>query len=505
MIAPRRARRTWWLGCAVLVAAVVPGLACSGGGTAAPEPGQLTINPGWPALVVGDTLHLTVAVAGSSPGDGNIGWSSSDRAVATVDDGVVTAAGPGTATITATHAGATGRAFLSVVAGGGQRVAALAAFDSIIPGAMRAWGIPGGAVAVVKDGRLLLARGYGWADVEAGEMAGPEHLFRVASVSKPITAAAILALYEEGMLDLDAPVFAMLDDLPPPDGATEDPRLADITIRQLLYHSGGWDRNATFDPMFRPIIAAESVGAPAPASAETVIRYMRGQPLQFDPGEAYAYSNLGYAILGRIIERVTGESYEDHVRSEVLGPAGISRMRIGSTLVTGRAEGEVSYYDAAVVPSVFSPADSVPITDGGFHLEAMDAHGGWIGSVVDLLRFVTAVDGRPGRPDVLRQTTLQTMVARPGPPLWTGSSYYYAMGWLVRPTGGDANWWHDGSLPGTTALLVRAHNGLAWAALFNARAGRQSGSFAADLDQAIWRAVESVDSWPQHDFFTALY
>lgn len=76
------------------------------------------------------------------------------------------------------------------------------------------------------------------------------------------------------------------------------------------------------------------------------------------------------------------------------------------------------------------------------------------------------------------------------------------MGWLIRPSGGDANWWHDDSLPGTTALLVRAHNGLTWAVLFNARASSTNGSSAAEIDAALWKAVGAVMMWPLHDLFT---
>ena len=176
----------------------------------------------------------------------------------------------------------------------GTPVEGMASFDTIIPDLMSKWQIPGGAVAVVKDGRLVYARGYGWADVETNESVQPDSLFRIGSISKPITAVTILKLVEEGQLDLDAKVFELLDYLKPPDNATVvDSRINDITVRQLLYHSGGWDRELSFDPMFIPIQAAEAVDALAPASCETVIRYMLGQPLDFSPGSQYAYSNFG--------------------------------------------------------------------------------------------------------------------------------------------------------------------------------------------------------------------
>jgi N-acyl-D-amino-acid deacylase len=155
----------------------------------------------------------------------------------------------------------------------GPAVAGLESYDRIITEIMARHRIPGGAIAVAKDGRLVLARGYGWADVDNEIAVSPDALFRIASISKPITAAAIMTLVERGRLRVEDRAFDILSGLDPPAGVTPDPRLADITIEQLLRHSGGWDRDRSFDPMFRPILAATAVGAQAPASAETVIRY----------------------------------------------------------------------------------------------------------------------------------------------------------------------------------------------------------------------------------------
>ncbi|NNF26831.1 MAG: serine hydrolase, partial [Gemmatimonadetes bacterium] len=202
----------------------------------------------------------------------------------------------------------------------------LPTFDSHIEAFLTQWGVPGVGVAVAFDGRLVYARGYGVADVGTGEDVKAEHRFRIASVSKPITAAAVMQMVERGELDLEDPAFDYLDHLDPPAGATPDSRLADITIRNLLEHAGGWDRDASFDPMFIPQQAADGVSAPAPASAETVIRFMLGQSLDFDPAARYAYSNFGYAVLGRIIESVSGTSYEDYMTSQFLAPMGITRM-----------------------------------------------------------------------------------------------------------------------------------------------------------------------------------
>ena len=128
----------------------------------------------------------------------------------------------------------------------------------------------------------------------------------------------------------------------------------------------------------------------------------------------------------------------------------------------------------------------------------MDSHGGWVSSTVDLLRFLTAVDGRANRPDILIASLVVEMTGN-GVPVCLGGTCYYAGGWLVRPTQGDANWWHGGSLPGTTAILVRSYHNFAWVALFNARTGT---SFDSELDAALWSTLAGITAFPAHDLFS---
>src|SRR5947208_951497 len=160
---------------------------------------------------------------------------------------------------------------------------------------------------------------------------------------------------------------------------------------------------------------------------------MLGQPLDFDPGMSWAYSNFGYCVLGRIIEKITGRPYEKYVREEVLAPAGITRMRIGASLRAQGSQGEAAYYTRSnsTVRSVFDNAQ-VPLPYGGFYLEAMDAHGGWLASAVDLARFAVALErGAPSPPGgaathrtvpmesapLLKAETLRMMYRRPAPPV----------------------------------------------------------------------------------------
>jgi CubicO group peptidase (beta-lactamase class C family) len=383
-------------------------------------------------------------------------------------------------------------------------------FDREIEAFMAARGVPGGALAVVKDRRLVYARGYGWADREEKIPARPDSLFRIASISKPITGVAVLKLVEDGRLSLDEKVFPFLG-IPPAVQSLVDPepRLHSITVRQLLQHTGGWDRDKSFDPMFRSERIARANLTPPPASARDVIRYMLSRPLDFDPGTRYAYSNYGYCVLGRVIEKVTGQTYEKFVQEKILAPAGIKHMRIGATLDGKQAPGEVRYYSGvrAEAENVF-PGEprQVPWPYGGFHLEAMDAHGGWLASAVDLARFAAALDD-PARSPLLKRESFTTMYAPPPAPVSRRAdggleNSYYGCGWMVRPVGaeGRANCWHSGSLPGTNTLLVRLANGLSWAVLFNQRSEDKKLP-DGDIDAALHRAAKAVREWPAHDLF----
>ena len=365
----------------------------------------------------------------------------------------------------------------------------MAPFDQLAKSLMRKYHLPGGAIAVMKDGKLVFARGYGIANRQTREPVQPDSLFRIASLTKPITSAAILKLVEQGKLRLDDRVFNLLADIRPLPNAQVDPRTANITVRELLQHSGGWNRDTSFDPMFMSVQIAQANGTKPPAKPVQIARYMRGQPLQFDPGTQYNYSNFGYSLLGRIIEHVTHTNYEAWVRANVT-----SCMHIGHTLQSGPHE--VKYYDypgAPRVDSVFGNGAKVPDPEGGFYLEAMDSHGGWVSSTIGYLRFVAALDG--GR--IISPASIKTMLARPSIPGQAPDSWY-GMGWSVRPAGNGANWWHNGSLPGTTTLVVRAANGYAWAAFFNSRP--QSGDLGGDLDSGMWDALSKA-TVPNVDLF----
>lgn len=393
-----------------------------------------------------------------------------------------------------------------------KRDTRMRSFDTMISDLMRKHRTPGLALAVTDQGRLVYHQGYGIADFATDEPVRSQSLFRIASISKPITAVAILQLVEQGKLDLDDKVFEVLDYEAQIEASESfDERQRDITIRHLLQHRGGWDRNASFDAMFQSVRFAQQFDVPAPADRATIIRAMLGVKLDFDPGEKYAYSNYGYCLLGRVIEVVSKQPYEPYVRQHVLAPLGIRTMRLGRTLRDQRQPAEVCYYHPGVVPSVFASnlGSSVPSPYGGWFLEAMDAHGAWIASAVDLARFASAFDNPDACP-ILSRESIEFMYARPEEasgkrPKPQGGDWYYSLGWSNRVVGPDRmNRWHTGSLPGTATILIRRHDGRNFVALLNARVSPSEDSLRSDVDQLLHRAANAVQDWPTHNLFDEL-
>ncbi len=390
----------------------------------------------------------------------------------------------------------------------------LRSFDRLLAGFVLLHKIPGAAAAVTKNGRLVYARGFGLADVEKRAPVQPDSLFRIASISKPITAVAVLQLVERGKLSLDDKAFKLLAIEPHlADGAKFDARLNDISVRQLLQHTAGFDRAVSYDPMVgRPSIdIAQALGAAPPAKANDIVRFMLGRPLDFAPGERYAYSNFGYCVLGRVIEKVSGQAYDAYVKEHVLAPLGIRSMQIGHTLASERAAGEVKYYehDNPQSPAVVGDklGERVATPYGGWYLEAMDAHGGWIASATDLVHFASAFDA-PAKCKILGAASIAEMFARPAGRAGhdddgTPRARHYGCGWSVIEHGnkGGANHWHNGGLDGTSTLLVRRGDGLNWAVLFNAGRNEAGEFYCSHVDPLMHRAADEVRQWPEKDLF----
>lgn len=390
----------------------------------------------------------------------------------------------------------------------GEAVPDLAAFDDVMTKAMATWSLPGAQLAIARDDRLVYSRGFGYASVEDQEEVQPASRFRIASNTKPITAVAVLMLVDSGDLALDTPVFPLLG-YEPPANAPVDPRLDSITVEQLLVHSGGWNSSAGYDPQYLPwpLLASHVLQAEIPAEAETIVRYMITQPLDFDPGTQSAYSNFGYNVLGRVIERVSGRPYEDFVIEKVLSPAGIMSMAIGGTTLDERMDDEVRYYappGQEPRPSVFPGGGFVPVGYGSFYMRSLDAHGGWIGTAADMVRFALAVDGRKGT-SLLQPATVTAMESTPRPPSAAAGAgnveESLGLGWNSVPQGDGYEWSHAGALEGSNvAWMVRKPDGTTLAFVANSLP-EDYGSFFGEIIGELQRLMQATTTWPDTDLF----
>ncbi|WP_433476884.1 serine hydrolase domain-containing protein [Spirillospora sp. CA-142024] len=375
----------------------------------------------------------------------------------------------------------------------GRALAGLGGFDSTLKTFMQQRNISCGQLAVVRKGKLVLSRGYTYTS-ESGLKTQPTSLFRIASISKPVTATAVLRLVQDGKLKLTDRAATLLGL-----STAADPRLKDVTVLRLLQHLGGWDRDITPDPMFQDAKIAAALGVSLPVTRADIMRYASGHKLDHAPGTQYAYSNYGYLLLGRIIEKVTGKKYEDYVQQAVLGPRKITRMRQGRTLT--KATGEVPYYSAYTGTTVFdNSGKKVAYPYGAFKLENMDAHGGWLATAMDLTRFAGVYDGGTS---VLTSTSIKRAFAKPETGI-NGNGYYYGCGWDVRPVTGGVNTWHSGSLPGTCTLMVRRYDGLSWAVLFDQRQEGDAPSYDG-IDLLLHKAANAVKTWPTGDLTSTYF
>ncbi|MFO7923834.1 MAG: serine hydrolase domain-containing protein [Bacteroidales bacterium] len=354
--------------------------------------------------------------------------------------------------------------------------------------------IKGASIAVAKDGKLVFAKGIGYADAEAKEQVEPRHLFRVASVSKLITATAIMKMTEFNLLNLDDKVFG-------PGGILNDtiyfvyrdPRVEQITIRHLLNHSAGWNRRFG-DHMFMPHLIAREVNTELPVEVPDIIQFALKKRLHYNPGTRTSYSNLGYAILGEVIESVSGMEYETYVRQTILYPLGIQDMKIGGNLENELDRNEVRYYEqsnARMVNSFYDIDEIVPKSYGGNDISTLGAAGGWIASPAEMLKLVVAIDGSPDVPDILSQESVKMMTdAR--------LSGGHTIGW----TGSDGrgNWWRTGTFAGTSALVMRQNDGLTWAVFFNSSTFRGT-TLSREINREVQTALNIIDHWPEEDLF----
>lgn len=330
---------------------------------------------------------------------------------------------------------------------------------------MQKFQVPGLSVAIAHEGRLVYESAFGDACRQPLERLSVNNLFRVASVTKPITSTTIFSLIERDKLRQHDRVFGPNGVLGTKYGKQPYKKwVEDITVDHFLTHTcGGWD-NSNDDPMF------ENIGMD---HAQLIGWTLDTKPLKHPPGTNYAYSNFGYCVLGRVIEEVTHRPYHEYVQEEVLSRCGIRDMRIAGNTLKERARGEVVYY---------GQHNEDPYN---MNVTRMDSHGGWLATPRDLAMFVSHVGGFKSMPSLLKPETVKLMTTP------SSATLSYARGWAVNEV---PNWWHNGSLPGTTTIMVRTATGFCWGALTNTRT-TSGPDIGLALDNMVWDMVKKVGAW----------
>ena len=341
----------------------------------------------------------------------------------------------------------------------GNEVPELAAVEEATLRYMEALELTAGALGISKDDEIVFERGYGWADEAHTRETTLEDRFRIGSISKTLTNAAIRHLESVEELGLEDPVLEFLD-IDTLGVEPVDDRFADITIEMILEHKAGFIPAGTpADPVFDIRGIVETYELTASPSMDDLIRYIVEQPLTENPGEETAYSNAGHIILGGVIESVTGQPYQDFLVSEIF-PESVA-IDIARTDPNERAEDEVYYQSDDMVPSALDPTspEEVPIADGGFLLEPIAPAGGHISTTRSLLELM---------------------------------EHYWIYSGEVRSTH-EREMLAIGSLPGTYAVAQQRPDNITFVALFNGRKESQSGEIVADLNHAL----DAVEEWPR--------
>ncbi|MDO5569954.1 MAG: serine hydrolase domain-containing protein [Bacteroidales bacterium] len=368
-------------------------------------------------------------------------------------------------------------------------------FDRNVERFINKWNITGASLVVMKNDSLIYAKGYGFADKEHNIRMDVNNIFRVASVSKLITATAIMKLCEEGKLSLDSKIFGH-------DGilndsvylSYRDKKIENITVENLLRHQGGFSRGQG-DPMFDYDILKKRTGAQYPFTCDDVITYILKSRLPYRPGTVNSYSNIGYAVLEKVIEKCSNTNYETYVRNYILLPAGCFNMHLGNSYPEEAYRNEVHYYEQPDQDLVPNPADEsifIRKCNGGNDIKFLGAAGGWIASPIELARLVVSISGSPLYDQVLKKRSIQRMIE----PV----KNTYPLGWIAATEGGELI--RTGTMSGTSALIRYKKNDFSYIFVTNTSTYKGS-SLSIEIRKLMDKELNNVKNWPSRNLFEA--
>ena len=322
----------------------------------------------------------------------------------------------------------------------------IAVIDSKIEAFLAAQKIPGASLAISKNGKLVYKKAYGKANVEGNVDMTTNHRMRVASVSKTFTGVAIMRLVQAGKLSLDDKVFGPGSILGTDFGTKAyGARVLNVTVKNLLQMTtGGWvlanDRDA--------------IDSNPTMNNKVFFDWMLDNALlKHDPGTRYWYINTNYFVAARVVEKVSGKSFYQFMKDDFLTPLGITSAVMGKSSLTNLQPEETKYYGQGGTKGF----------EYNLNIERRDGDGGLVINASDLLKFVTAIDGNPSRPDILDATTYQKFIQGSGAAPLDPNFGNGIVKWNTR-------YYFYGALPGTRSSYMTENNGMAVALIFNGNA-----------------------------------
>ncbi len=338
-----------------------------------------------------------------------------------------------------------------------------ARIDNMVYEFMVKHSLPGVAVAVSKDEKTVYEAGYGFATVETKTRVTPTTLFRLASMSKQQTAMGIMSLYEAGLLTMESKVFGKGAILEPMFGNDEIlPGAKNVTVQHLLEHTSGWSTD--------PVYPSNSVYYNKTLK-ERVDYLIKNVSQDYSPGTTHDYNNLNFAVLGLIIEQLSGMAYEDYLAEHVHKKAGVSNIVVSGNTLATKLPNECTYYGQ----------------DGknpyGNDMIVSKAAGGMAANVSELMKLMAAIDYGTKVPDIFKKETLDLM--------YTQSPVYgrYAKGWRVNyPYIKTWASYHGGTLGGTCTIWARGTDNINGVVLCNSR------SYNMSIDDDMWYMLEDIQA-----------
>ncbi|HEY0875428.1 MAG TPA: serine hydrolase domain-containing protein [Vicinamibacterales bacterium] len=341
------------------------------------------------------------------------------------------------------------------------------ALATLVTQKMAEYGVPGVAFGILRDGRAML-RGFGTTNIDNPQPLTPQTVFPIASISKTVTATAIMRLVEQGKLDLEAPVRKYI-----PEFAVEDPAASgDVAIWHLLTHTPGWEGQ----------ISGQDRGT---ESLAHFVERMQRSPQLAPPGRVWSYNNAGFTVAGRVIEVASRQGIHEAIRSLVFEPIGLTRAFT-------RTEEAVTYRFAAAHRT---RNDELSVVRPVSRSSTVTAGGVWM-SVEDLLEYAAfhMGDGRgaDGKP-VLSRATLERMRTARVPKVGTDDAM--GLGWHLRRVGGVLTASHGGTLGHISLLTLVPERNMALAILTNHANGWR---LIQDVERASLERLDGLTLDPAH-------